>query len=422
MKILTINRSSKGYPLRKPLILKIRENQNTNDEKLQHYIIDTFSARGIRLAQFTFDNASTIEIAKHFLFHMSGSQKSLYQTIYALERFCRWLDTQPDQIIGNCLDENGSPKPAALTAMRSQIDDFIAYQQGRKLSPDGIRDYVRSIKALFRQNGINLELPYVIRVFSIYEYRALTREEIQKILNVANLRERVIISMLAVGGFRIGTLARLKYRHVKLDLERHIIPLNVQVESDVTKGRYRSYYTFLNQEAAEYLQAYVDARRIGTEKIPPEEITDESPLIGHAKRRIPASVTPEEVQSVIRNLYFKAGLIKRNTGCKRYDIRVHSLRKFFRTELSSRGVDSELVEFMMGHRINRYNDVKMKGVEYLRGIYLTAGLSIRPKADVGKIDALKEIICSWGLDPKKILKRKALTEFNETNMKAQEHV
>jgi L-amino acid N-acyltransferase YncA len=110
MKILNINRSSKGYPLRKPMVLRVKESQNARDEKLQQYIIDTFSARGIWLAQFTFDNASTIELARHFLFHMSGSQKSLYQTIYSIEKFCRWLDIQPDRILSNCLDENGCPR------------------------------------------------------------------------------------------------------------------------------------------------------------------------------------------------------------------------------------------------------------------------------------------------------------------------
>jgi hypothetical protein len=91
MRILTIDRSSKGHPLRKPIVLRVRENENVRDEKVQQYIIDTFSARGIRLAQFTFDNASTMNLAKHFLFHMSGSQESLYQTIYSVEKFCRWL-------------------------------------------------------------------------------------------------------------------------------------------------------------------------------------------------------------------------------------------------------------------------------------------------------------------------------------------
>jgi site-specific recombinase XerD len=35
---------------------------------------------------------------------------------------------------------------------------------------------------------------------------------------VADLRERAMIMMLASGGFRIGTLVSLRYRHVKEDL------------------------------------------------------------------------------------------------------------------------------------------------------------------------------------------------------------
>jgi hypothetical protein len=160
MKILNIDRSSKGHPLRKPIILKIKENRNSLDKKLQQYIIDTFSARGISLAQFTFDNKSAIEVAKHYLFHMSGSQKSLYQTIYCIEKFCRWLDTQPDRIIRGCLDEKGAPRPKTLLAVRKRIDDFIAYEQDRKLSPGGIRDYVRSIKTLFRRARLIYPLKY----------------------------------------------------------------------------------------------------------------------------------------------------------------------------------------------------------------------------------------------------------------------
>jgi hypothetical protein len=46
----------------------------------------------------------------------------------------------------------------------------------------------------------------------------------------------------------------------------------------------------------------------------------------------------------------------------------------------------------MGHTISTYNDVKMKGIEYLRNLYASYGLSIRPKAKISKIDQLKIII------------------------------
>jgi hypothetical protein len=58
--------------------------------------------------------------------------------------------------------------------------------------------------------------------------------------------------------------------------------------------------------------------------------------------------------------------------------------------------------------------IQMKGIEYLRGIYAASGLSIKPKTRVTKIDALKEIIRAWGLNPEEILTRDALTRPNAT--------
>ena len=63
---------------------------------------------------------------------------------------------------------------------------------------------------------------------------------------------------------------------------------------------------------------------------------------------------------------------------------------------------------MMGHTISTYNDVKMKGTEFLRNLYATCELSIRPKTKISKIDQLKLIIEAWGLNPNEILSRDAL--------------
>ena len=56
----------------------------------------------------------------------------------------------------------------------------------------------------------------------------------------------------------------------------------------------------------------------------------------------------------------------------------------------------------------------MKGIEYLRGIYMASGLSIKPKTRVNKLDALKEIIRAWGLTPEEVLTRDAMREPNRT--------
>ena len=77
------------------------------------------------------------------------------------------------------------------------------------------------------------------------------------------------------------------------------------------------------------------------------------------------------------------------------------------------GVERDYIE-LMGHTISTYHDIRMKGIEFLRGVYAASGLSIKPKTSVSKIDALKEIIRAWGMDPEEILTRKALAEPHGT--------
>jgi hypothetical protein len=56
----------------------------------------------------------------------------------------------------------------------------------------------------------------------------------------------------------------------------------------------------------------------------------------------------------------------------------------------------------------------MKGIEFLRNIYNAAGLSVRPRTRVSKIDALKEIIRAWGMNPEELLTKQALSSPHTT--------
>jgi len=82
--------------------------------------------------------------------------------------------------------------------------------------------------------------------------------------------------------------------------------------------------------------------------------------------------------------------------------------------MAALGVDRDYIEYMMGHTISTYHDIKMKGMDFLKGIYTASGLSIKPKTRVSKIDALKEIIRAWGLNPEDIRTRDALTKPHRT--------
>jgi len=172
----------------------------------------------------------------------------------------------------------------------------------------------------------------------------------------------------------------------------------------------------------------LDERRRGTNKILPETITDESPLFRTYGREVkPLSYVQARKQ--LRKLFEKAGLdmpIVRGSGRKRnfHELRPHSFRKFFKTQLTALGVPPDYIEYMMGHKIDAYQDVGMKGIEFLRTVYASANLRIFPKPKASLADVLKEIIRARGEDPSKYLKeefiagRTVITEEEEVEIYA----
>jgi integrase len=247
--------------------------------------------------------------------HRTASTGTLYQYIYGVHRFSRWINTQPDQLIKTCQDSEGDPNPKALAKYSRLLDDFVGNLQAEGLAPGSISNHVKGVKALFRVNRLKLELPYSLSKRTIYTDRAPTAEALQQLIDIADIRLKVILSMLALAGFRIGTLVKLQYRHIRLDLEKSLTPIHIHVEAEITKGKYHDYDTFIGQEAAEYLRAYLEIRRNGskTSKIPPENIHDETPIIRNHQTKQAIPLTPSAVHKLVHDLYIKTGLIQTKT-------------------------------------------------------------------------------------------------------------
>lgn len=75
-----------------------------------------------------------------------------------------------------------------------------------------------------------------------------------------------------------------------------------------------------------------------------------------------------------------------------YNLKAQSPRKFFKTQLMALGVNSDYVDYMMGHTVDTYHDIESKGIEFLRNVYASAGLSTKPKVQTSKIEMVKEVI------------------------------
>jgi integrase len=383
----------------------------------RQYVIRSFKGKMSSLIPFSYKNESIIKLASYLLKYTTASKYTLYQYVFGVHRFSKWINKKPDDMVREALlDTRAGDKYI------KKIDDFVGDLQAEGLAPGTINNHVKGVKALFRINGVNLELPYRVPKKVMYPDRAPTPEELAKVIDMADIREKVIVSLLALTGVRIGTLVKLQYRHVKKDLENGIAPVHMHIEAEITKGKYNDYDTFMGSEGVEYLKAYLNARRAGNERteggrmrgMPPEEITDSSPLIRNEHQKTAEIVSPGIIHCVIHSLYFRTGLIQKGSG-RRYQLRAHSIRKYFRTQLGSIStVPTDYIEYMMGHTISTYNDIKMKGVEYLRNLYASSGLSIRPKTRISKIERLKMFAESLGLNPYEVLSRDALVMPHRT--------
>jgi hypothetical protein len=189
------------------------------EKQLQQYIIDSLEPKMPALLPFAFSNQSNLELAKYLLRYRTASKGTLWNYIYVIYRFSNWVNTQPDQLIKNCKDQDGDPDPKAISKYNKLLDDYVGELQAQDITPLGVQGLIKGVKALFRINGVRLELNYSLPNRPTYKIRSPAPEELQRLMDIAELRERMIISMFSLGGFREGTLTQLKYRHIKRDFE-----------------------------------------------------------------------------------------------------------------------------------------------------------------------------------------------------------
>jgi len=346
--------------------------------------------------------------------------------------YSRRLQTSPDQIIADVKTDGVHVDPDRLANHTGFLEKCVAELQDNKRSPGRIHGYVRQVRSFYRVNGIEMPKLQLPRDRVVSKDRAPSQEELQKLVDVADPRERLIVTTLALSGLREGTVSALRYKHVREDLEKDVTPVHVHVSAEETKGKYGDYDTFLGQEAADALRLHLEQRRRGTllqyrhgkpsEYMPPEDINDESPLIRDVKSATPRPIGEKAIYKIIHNLYHRAGLLK-PTSRGGYDLRAHSLRKFFKTQMISLGVDESYVDYMMGHVLDTYHDVQSKGVDYIRSIYAKADLRIRPRAPDEMTVAkrvIKQLIRGFGPESASLIFQEALAEPQMAYVNGQE--
>ncbi len=158
--------------------------------KAKQYIVDSFTGKMPTLIPLATENKSVVNVASYLLKYTIGSKHTLYRYVFGIHRFCDWIGKTPDEIIGEA--QKGKN---AVDEYIVKIDEFIGDMQAENLAAGTINNHVKGMKALFRINSINLTLPYRIPKKVRYPDRAPTPEELTQIIDQADLREKVIVSL-----------------------------------------------------------------------------------------------------------------------------------------------------------------------------------------------------------------------------------
>jgi integrase len=181
--------------------------------------------------------------------------------------------------------------------------------------------------------------------------RSYTHQEISKILQVCDLRMKVVILLMASSGCRVGAIPSLKMRN----LEK--VSKNSVYKVTVYEGSKESYYTFTTPECASFIDSYLEFRESNGEKINKDcflirdqfDITDFEQIRNKSK-----GITLNTLNTMIGTLLIKAGLrsVDHTSKYIRKEVaRAHGFRKFFTTQLVNSKINPEIREMLLGHKI-----------------------------------------------------------------------
>ncbi len=190
-----ITRSPSGRRLAHPIVTELPFPLTKADENLQKFVMDSFSCKMCALVAFTLLNQSATLLAKRIMISNSSSKPTLYQYMYGVYRYCNYLSKKPEEIISECKTPDGEMISRSMEKQTQLLTEFVIGLQG--LAPGTINNYVKGVKAFFLANALRLELPSKPTRRIVYKDRSPTPEELQLIMDIASLREKVIVNILA---------------------------------------------------------------------------------------------------------------------------------------------------------------------------------------------------------------------------------
>lgn len=215
---------------------------------------------------------------------------------------------------------------------------------------------------------------------SEHDDQPYSRELIQRLMQAADLRKKVIVGVLATAGIRRSALPPLKLKHTKkLQLPNNagsIYSLDIYANSKRSR-----YVTFVTPEVTAIIDTYLESRKAAGETLGPE-----SPLIREQfdKESVnkPRHITQSTTAQLVQGLIIQAGVKQEIRENKIHTM--HAFRKRVYTELIKAGVKEVNVKRVVGHSTGLGRNYDRQTIDVMLQDYAKAipNLMISDSADL----------------------------------------
>ena len=301
--------------------------------------------------------------------------------LYQLKWFLEYNSLSPEEflsldekevkkaIVSACLAKNGEGK-TSTRRMFYVVMRFLA------LNGEPV-DFTRQERKIFLKRGVRKKIAkqYIPTKEDIYRMADSfpNKGELQR------KRGEALILCLWQSGVRGGCLCSWTWTifkdqlyptvktpiPIKVVAERPEGVYDVAVDTKISAYEVSYYFTFIHEEAAKALKDYLDERmKRGWQP------KDEDPVfVTEAVNRRGTTLKPALLTEIV-----KTGA--KQIGIDPDSIWTHCLRKAFRKTLYASGVDPDIAEALMGHKLNAsrgsyfdYHDLSFTKREYMRGFW-----------------------------------------------------
>ena len=260
-----------------------------------------------------------------------------------LSLFHRFNHTNPDELIRLKPEQLKEMVIKYVLYLKKKSKNTAGKPKRGEISVNSIKTYVAGIKSFLNEHEISLPWKKIARYYPeevTNEYRSYTRQEISKLLSIADLRDRCILLLMASSGIRVGAIPALTIKSLK-KLDDGLGLLTVY--GDSKKSRY---VTLVTPECMSSIEEYLESRRKCGEKLNERSYLIRDKYAIFSKRiNSPTILRETSINVQVRHLVQKAGLAFNELQPD------HAARKFFDTMLVNSEVGGKFKELMMGHSV-----------------------------------------------------------------------